>query len=676
MVGQGGGGSLGATRTLRGYRPDVQVLRGIAVLAVVLYHAGLLRGGFVGVDVFFVISGFVIGRVLLAEYVERGAISLWGFYARRIRRLLPALAVMLTSVVLVSPWLAPFHSVRATAHTAVATMLFGANAFLYRAVGYFEPAAYLNPLLHTWSLSVEEQFYLAIPALIVLTLLLRKAKLSPVVRLMLLIGVLAGISLSLSVVLSTGLRVPGIRETARFAFYAPLTRAWEFLLGFALVLVPDQFMPVGNWRPMFSGVGVVGMGCSVVLLSKDMAFPGWIALLPVLSTVALIASKALDPASPGIGWTLLKPLERLGDLSYSWYLWHWPLIVFASAYWANVPWVPLAAGVASLLPAWLSFRYVENPIRRRTAGFRVAPFGIALACLLITVPATLFSQRVVARRATPAAAASFTNHIDVLQGCDSPVPLGERDSATCAWGDSPNPELVVLVGDSNADQFSESVIGAGQKLGASVTIATMSSCPFVDLPAAALPGSRPGACHHFVGSTVDYLTKHAPAVVIIGMSGEYLSSLKRESVMRGLSDVTARLHRAGSSVVLLAVVPKPDDIGSSWTPEKCSIMGWEKRPGSCLLAPFAKEPGWRVPMNEIIQAVATRTGAKVWRYGDLVCPQAICTPTRDGVPVWRNSGHLSVPFDRRLVDRTAQYLQPLLRVDRQAASTDQRAMPQ
>jgi peptidoglycan/LPS O-acetylase OafA/YrhL len=672
-AGHGEDRSIGATRSLRGYRPDVQVLRGVAVLAVVLYHAGLLTGGFVGVDVFFVISGFVIGRVLLAEYVDRGSISLGRFYARRIRRLLPALALMLTTVVLLAPFLSPYRSVRETVQTAVATMLLGANAILYRHVGYFDPAARLNPLLHTWSLSVEEQFYLAIPTLLVVALLFRGAKLSSVTRVALMIGTVAAISFGLSVGLSSGLQLGALHLHPRFAFYAPVTRAWEFLVGFALVLVPERVSPAGIWRLVLAGIGVAGLAYSVVALSDQMAFPGWIALLPVFSTAMLIATRSLEAGSRvhRVRWALLKPIERLGDLSYSWYLWHWPVMVFAKAYWVDASWVPWVAGAASLVPAWASYRYVENPIRKRTAGRRAAPFGIAAACLLATMTAGMFVLR--GGGQTPRIHAhqyAYALHIAYLRGCDSTVPLGERNARPCTWGSPASPEHVVLVGDSNAGQFSEALIGASNKLGDSITIATLSSCPFVVLPAAA-----PDACRHFVEGTVSYLVSHPPAVVVIGMAGSYLKSMDEESVLRGLTDVTTRLQRAGARVALLAVVPMPEDVGSSWTPDACSVLAWADHWHACALAPFPKQAGWRVPMNQIIEAVAARTGADVWRYGDLACPGAECTPMRKGVPVWRNEGHISVPFGRLLIDRTVQYLGAVEQAGRPATTSARPAMP-
>ena len=221
-----------AIAPLDGYRPDIQALRGLAVLAVVLYHAKVVfPGGFVGVDVFFVISGFVIGRVLLKRFAANNTTNptrngfSW-FYVRRARRLLPALGFMLFAVILLAPLLAPLGGLPETSPTGIAAALFSANAYLFwgTGVGYFDPVAELNPLLHTWSLSVEEQFYLFLPVVLYLSWRLGKRRDRPVQSLrVFVISLIAG-SFALCILLSYSGAIGG-ESGLRFAFFSPFTRA-------------------------------------------------------------------------------------------------------------------------------------------------------------------------------------------------------------------------------------------------------------------------------------------------------------------------------------------------------------------------------------------------------------------------------------------------------------------
>jgi peptidoglycan/LPS O-acetylase OafA/YrhL len=324
-------------------RLDVQGLRAVAVLSVVAYHAGLpVRGGFVGVDVFFVISGFVITAMLRREWESTGRISFAAFYKRRFKRLTPALAVVVAvTAVTAGLVMSPLGPQQRVSETGLGAMALIANWVIASTTGgYFDAPAATNPLLHTWSLSVEEQFYLLFPALLALGWLVAARWPRRRHTATLLVGLVAFGSFGVALI--------GVNPFFRswlFGFYSPLTRAWEFAVGALLALVAVKAV---------RGAGVAGFGllaASFFLIDDRTTFPGMWTLLPVAGTALLIVARPRVLA--------VRPLVRIGDWSYSIYLWHWPLIVFATTF----GWNRTAAAALSFLPAVASFRWVERPLR-------------------------------------------------------------------------------------------------------------------------------------------------------------------------------------------------------------------------------------------------------------------------------------------------------------------------
>ena len=286
------------------YRADIDGLRAIAVLSVVAYHVGLppFSGGFVGVDIFFVISGYLIGGIVERE-MRAGIFSFAGFYARRARRLLPALAgVLLFSYGAAALLLAPSETID-YAKSAIATIFAASNILFWKGGGYFSPAAELNPLLMTWSLGVEEQFYIFFPIVLALLLRLRGQ------RVFVGLAVLSAASLALS--------VWAVRHAPTGAFYLLPARAWELGAGILLVLKPPRVGPA-----LADGLGIAGLALLLVPIfgyDAHTSFPGLTAVPPVLGTVLLIAV----PQSRINRFVLsAPPLVLLGLISYSWYLWH------------------------------------------------------------------------------------------------------------------------------------------------------------------------------------------------------------------------------------------------------------------------------------------------------------------------------------------------------------------
>ncbi len=410
-----------------GYRPDIQGLRGVAVLLVVAYHADtFITGGYVGVDVFFVVSGYVITRLLLTEFESQDRLRFGRFYLRRIRRILPALALTLAVTLVLSIGLTPVRAQQVTARTGAAAALVNANTYLVRegdGGGYFGAAAESNPLLHTWSLSVEEQFYLIFPALLAGAWALARRFSFGGPRA--LAGILTAIvvaSFPLSI-LMTNATVNPSGLGPRIAFYSAPTRAWEFAVGGLLAVLAARGLAVRG-RFSAAAMAVVGgmvLALTVVEFDDRTTFPGLAALAPVLATGLLIAAgevRRQGGAARALAWS---PLRWVGDLSYSWYLWHWPLIVFAAAYWPTTPGVKAMAAVASLIAAWLSFRLVENPIRFRKSPQTSRTLALGAACVVVPLIASFALEagyRVLrdADLFTP-----FALHADVQRGCDARV---------------------------------------------------------------------------------------------------------------------------------------------------------------------------------------------------------------------------------------------------------------
>jgi peptidoglycan/LPS O-acetylase OafA/YrhL len=324
-------------------RLDVQGLRAVAVLSVVAYHAGLpVPGGFVGVDVFFVISGFVITAMLRREWEATGRISFTAFYKRRFKRLTPALAVVVAvTAVTAGLVMSPLGPQQRVSETGLGAMALIANWVIASTTGgYFDAPAATNPLLHTWSLSVEEQFYLVFPALLALGWFVAARRPARRHTASILVGVVA--------LGSFGIALVGVNPFVHswlFGFYSPLTRAWEFAVGALLALVAVKSVRGA------AAAGALLLAASFFVIDDLRTFPGVWTLLPVAGTALLIVGR---PRA-----LTLRPRVRIGDWSYSIYLWHWPLIVFATTF----GWNRTAAAALSFLPAVASFRWVERPLR-------------------------------------------------------------------------------------------------------------------------------------------------------------------------------------------------------------------------------------------------------------------------------------------------------------------------
>jgi peptidoglycan/LPS O-acetylase OafA/YrhL len=471
------------------HRPDIQGLRALAVILVVVFHSGLaLPGGFVGVDVFFVISGYLIIGLIAREVLTTGSLDLGRFFARRIRRLLPALALMVSCTVLIAAAVVEFGApLRTVVRTAVGAALFAANGVLYVDQDYFAPEAERNPLLHTWSLSVEEQFYVAVPILLaLLAALSRRTQRDRSLatgwrgraRTSLLLVSVASFALSVALV-DLGTAVPGLQEPMAFAFYSPFTRAWEFGVGGLLALSGSGSRHPAPRSSMLATFGLGMIVASALLLDGGSPFPGIRAIPAVVGTLLLLSSGERI----GTGWVRgvlsARPLTRTGDLSYSLYLWHWPAMVLMWAWLGNSPVVTLGAVLVSVGAAIFSYERVEQRFRRDASFSGGRAVRLLAACILLpaTIAATVgWANGLLAERLDLGRSARSWSVAECHFGHSRSEPWPVQ---RCTRGSRDAAERidVLLLGDSHAASLSDGLLLATTNLELSLGVWTVSSQP-------------------------------------------------------------------------------------------------------------------------------------------------------------------------------------------------------
>lgn len=661
-------------------RRDIQGLRAVAVLLVVAYHSGLpVSGGFIGVDVFFVISGFVITRLLLHETDRAGRIDVRRFYARRVRRLLPALALL---IIVVLPMAAviqsPLGSMQVAARTAAAAALFVSNAVLFlEPAGYFAAPAAMNPFLHTWSLAVEEQFYLMFPGLMVLAAYVAmRRRVSRLLVTFSLLLALSVASLLLAIYLTASDGLPFHAHNAAFSFYSSPTRAWEFGVGALIALGESR---IRRWSSRvalpIAVLGAAGVLWGAVAISATDPFPGINALVPVLGSGLLIVAGSVSAQQP-VGWVLSSaPMQWMGDLSYSWYLWHWPLIVFTNNLLsAEYQWLVPCAGVLSLLPAWLSKRYVEDPIRagRKLADLRAPRLAAASVGLAVLVSAVIFGAAQIATPAIRDARAQRAAHLDVVRGCIGNMPDDEKTRLDCAWpgGGDVDSRSVVLVGDSNAGQFAEALIPAATQQNRTMILATNAACPFVEL---VLDPSPPG-CIDFVRSWTSALAAVRPGLVVIASaSSDYFladqhvrfrlpdtqewvgdDAGKGRLWQQGMAAVLQKLSGARVPVVVVHTLPH----FVNWDLYKCPGYEVWTSPSHCgrtvALADIQRQQN--IAMAAEQRAAGGLPGVSTVDLGSAMCPDGVCRTNMGARWVARDGGHITVGEAQRLQPEFARLI--------------------
>jgi len=537
------------------YRPDIDGLRAVAVLSVVLYHYKLAcPGGFVGVDIFFVISGFLISTIIYRE-LDVGTFSLITFWERRIRRIVPALTVVVLATIIAAWFLYLPEDLTMVGKAVFAQAALLSNLFFYRQSlaggGYFATTAETKTLLHTWSLAVEEQFYLVFPLLLAFLFRFGKPSLS---RVLAIIGVM---SLLLSVF--------GIHFFPSATFYLLPTRAWELLLGALLALRKEPFITDKRARESIGWLGVCLIVFAVFSYNSDTPFPGVAAVPPCAGTALVILSSM--PTRSVVGRILsLKPVVFIGLISYSFYLWHWPVLVM-SKYWAqnwNSAINEQAADfrpaflLASIMLAILSWRYVETPFRkRRILQNRLQIFtfaGMSTVTLLVLGGSLVLCHGANWRYSGRAASYlesrnrwAFRNDISIGDAAAGRfVKLGSIQPGESidilVWGDSHGMDICSVI-DALCRHYSRSGVQATHGLTPPILEYT-NTLPFPGLQEKAIV---------FNNSIIDFISKrHVKNVILAGRwSGYEPSPLVREKLLMTVQTVI----QSGAKCYVLKEIP-------------------------------------------------------------------------------------------------------------------------
>ncbi len=634
------------------FRPDIQGLRAIAVLAVVLYHAQLpgLTGGFIGVDIFFVISGYLICGLLQRELVATGRIDLAGFWLKRARRLLPNALLILCAVLIATALLRPGFNYPVVARSVMAAALSFANLhFAARDVDYFADQVRPNPVLHFWSLGVEEQFYVVWPVLLALVAWCWRR--SAAQHAVAMLGAVWLLSFAAAMI--------AIRFDQPLAFYHAEMRAWQLATG-GLIAALQSHLAITSARLRVTAgwLGLGGMAIGFATYNEMLTYPGVWALLPTLSTAAVLAAPIRAGSWYGPSVLLsLAPLRWIGDRSYSLYLWHWPVLVFLPALLPGVSWSPALALLLATAIACAAYSCVELPIRElrlglapRWPGFAVAAASIAVVLVGTTVlthpiwprdKAVVKLERMLKQASTERGRNFFAKCHRTLLQADQPL---------CAFGDVTATRTAVLLGDSHASQWFAAVDQIAKANGWRLLSWTKSACPIADVPTwNQRLHSRFAACENWRAEVMARLTgADRPQKVLLSssvdLSGAVLDPetgvvLSQDDGLvawrEGMVRTLRKLQAAGIEPVVIADIPRAELLFAD-----CLAAGR----GAACSRPRAEAVLKDRPDTD----AATQVGAMVLDLTDRICGPTSCPTMRDGVIVYRDNNHLTTRFVRTL----------------------------
>lgn len=668
------------------WRRDIEGIRGLAVLLVVLYHAEIpgFGGGYVGVDVFFALSGYLITGILVREIENTGSLNIPRFYARRAMRLLPAATALLIGVALSGLLLLSPLAQEELAKTSIAMAFYLSNMFFgRRATNYLAADADTNPLLHTWSLSVEEQFYLLWPALVMVCLLGVHSRRqlgrdhAPVVRGRGRVIFWTGVVVVASFL---GMLLLMRRGFTHWAFFSSPSRGWEFGFGGMAALAPlssrrggrDEFS--GRWgspnvgRDLGGWAGLAGILVAGVLFGPRTPFPGFAAVLPVLGTVLVLRSGAFDQASVLVRALSWRPLREFGRLSYSWYLWHWPVFVFAESVYGVLS-LPVRVGLIllSLGLAEASFRFVERPVRQSERLGRRPAYGLALLGVLTLVASSVSVVWLVAthRVLDSSVQAPYLAVRDDLpdlyaRGCHAD--LADRVPRVCRDGSASATVTIALFGDSHAAQWAPALKEIVEQRQWRLLYLTKSSCPGIATITYLDPvGRLYDECEAWRIAAMDSLRKHHPDLVV--MAAWASQGITPQEWFGGTVQTLAELSTSTSAILLLRDSPRPGFDVPSCLSRRAWLAQWWKP--IRFAATSCNFPAGDVYQDEVFamqqRAAQSSAMARAVDLTEWICPENLCRVEQDGVIKFRDHHHLTPSFVRSLEPKLVDLIDAALR---------------
>ena len=590
---------------------QIQGLRALAALLVTIFHARLLPGGFIGVDIFYVISGFLITGLILREIESTGKLDLQSFYQRRIKRLLPTSVFVLFVTAIVGMFVLPVITRDALGRDLFAAATYISNyLFAWWENDYQNLDATPSPFIHYWSLAVEEQFYVVWPVFI---LFLSRYGKRAIFR-----------GIAVTTFLSLLLSIYQTQTSPIWAFYSLPTRAWE--LGFGALLL---FVPETVWKNRFiPWFGVIGIAIACFRFDENTAFPGINALLPVVSTAVLIGSIAIWPRAFN-DLSNNRISQWLGAISYPLYLWHWPALVLPSSALGRPLRIRerLFCIVLTIVLAHFTSKYIEQPIRhKKISGKKIYTFFAA------TTAVSLIAGLVISSTSSSMITVKGTNYkfnlVDVMQkpavyGDNCHSNYGETESGECTYGDLNSATTIVLYGDSHAAQWFPALEQLANEKGFKLVSLTKSACPSVDVPRADQGAYKNIHCEKWRENSVQRIKGIKPAAVILSSYQHFSPPSRFSDVDKWWTDGQKRLLSSliGSSdhLIYISDTPRP----------KRDIP-------NCLASRDVKSCN-----------TTERTPVKVIRGFEIIDPApwlctSICPAIQDGYVVYRDASHISV----------------------------------
>ena len=631
----------------------------MAILIIVAYHAGWsgFEGGFVGVDVFFVISGFLISRNLIKESSDTGRVALGAFWGRRIRRLVPALSVMILVVLALSAViLSPLQWQDVSRDAQWSAVYLSNIQFANEASDYFAAGSKESLFLHTWSLGVEEQFYVVWPLMVgAVAWLTRKRR---DLQRKLLIGAFAA-----TLVVSFALSVVFTNRGSTHAFFSLPTRAWEFAFAALLALLPlPRALHKRSVATAAGGLGLALITLALVGFDESMRYPGAWPLIPVVGTALVIAAGTARSDGFVSKALAVSPAQLLGRLSYSWYLWHWPIILLAVEAADNDElWVTTAAAAGSLVIGAVSYRLVEKPIRfspsLRRSMVRTTAFGLTSTLVVLGAGIGLmrYSDVELDRLASASDVAPGVTLAEVRASIkDEYCPAGGGKSYTCTGGDLDSDVVLFMTGDSHTRGWVEVFFKVGEERGVKVIARWRPACPAFPVRTANLyTGVADEDCTEFRDVTTQMIRDVQPAAVVSSTSDDYSVLAESPQAWEGAyREWTLDLQSRGIAVGSVLDTPR--------LPYNALDCISEKSISECA-APAEPALDYGAMYSDGEAAVRQSLGnVSVLDVNDVICDDEVCHVALNGTYVFTDIDHVYPKFLLTQHDRVEQFFSDLL----------------